>query len=147
MDPATVAASVVSILAPYFADAGKEVLKAGGEAGLQKVKTLLGWLKQRFADDPSAAKDLARFEQNPQAFTPSLQATIEERLRDDPAFAAEIRERIAELGPVISVVQRFREFNNVTAVDVDAIRSGQVSVRQEGDTATNSGGVRAKTIG
>ncbi len=71
MDPATIATSVIALLTPYVADAGKELVKTAGEVGVGKIKTLLAWLKQQFADDPAASKDLSRFERSPEEFTPT----------------------------------------------------------------------------
>src|SRR5262245_38795829 len=103
MDPATIAASVIALLTPYVADAGKELVKTAGEVGVGKVKTLLSWLKQQFADDPAADKDLTRFEESPEAFTPALKASIEEKVRDNPAFAAGLEQHVKDAAPIISI--------------------------------------------
>src|SRR5207249_8022511 len=89
MDPMTVATSVITILAPYVKDAGEDLLKTVGQVGVEKARTLMGWLKERFAGDPAASKDLSRFETDPKAFEPGLKATIAEKLAD-PDFAANL---------------------------------------------------------
>lgn len=147
MDPATIGATVVTILAPYVADAGKEIVKAAGEAGLQKAKGLLSWLKERFADDPVAASDLSRFEKNPEAFAPGLEATIAEKAKADPQFSEEIATRVQELAPVLTVIQEFREATDLTGVKGGAVRTGSISVTQKGDVARNVKGVDVQGIG
>jgi hypothetical protein len=147
MDPATIAASVITLLTPYVADAGKELVKTAGEVGVGKVKTLLSWLKQQFADDPAATKDLTRFEKSPEAFTPALQASIEEKVRDNPAFAAGIEQHVKDAAPIISIIQTFTSGKNILGADVDAVRTGNVSLTQKGDTVDGMTGLRSKTIG
>jgi hypothetical protein len=145
MDPVTIGTAVVTILSPYVADAGKELVKAAGEVGLEKARGLMTWLKQQFAGDSVAASDLSRFEQNPTVFAPSLQATIEKKVTSDPAFSAAIADRVKELGPIITIIQEFNDARDLTGVE-GAVRSGQVSVTQKGTTASNVTGIKG-TIG
>jgi hypothetical protein len=145
MDPATIGTAVVTILSPYVADAGKELVKAAGEVGLEKARGLMAWLKQQFAGDPVAASDLSRFEQDPKVFAPSLQTTIEKKVTDDPAFSAAITDRVKELGPIVTIIQEFNDARDLTGVE-GAVRSGKVSVTQKGTSASNVTGIKG-TIG
>src|SRR5262245_13867992 len=147
MDPATIAASVVTILAPFAKDAGKELVKTVGEIAVNKAKDLLAWLKHRFENDPSASKDLSRFEADPDKFESGLKATVEEAAAQDPSFAAELKQRIDEIGPVITVFQKIKKGEDVTGIDAEAVRTGKLSVTQEADEVKKMTGVRAKTIG
>jgi hypothetical protein len=141
MDPVTIGTAVVTILTPYVADAGKELVKTVGEAGVEKTRELLQWLKGRFAGDPVATTDLSRFEKDPAGYAKPLQDTIENTIKEDPAFAAEISTRITELGPTVAIVQRFKDAQDVTGVE-GHIGSGRLSVTQEGDIARNVVGVK-----
>ena len=145
MDPVTIGTAVVTILSPYVADAGKELVRTVGEVGVEKAKGLLTWLKQQFAGDPVAASDLSRFEQDPKVFAPSLQTTIEKKATDDPAFSAAIADRVKELGPIITIIQKFDEARDMTGVD-GAVQSGNVSVTQQGTRASNVTGIKG-TVG
>lgn len=145
MDPVTIGSAVVTILSPFVADAGKELVKTVGEVGVDKAKGLLAWLKQQFAGDPVAASDLSRFEQDPTVFAPSLQTTIEKKVADDPAFSSAIADRVKELGPIITIIQEFNDARDLTGVE-GAVRSGNVSVTQKGTTASNVIGIKG-TIG
>ena len=130
MDPVTIAASVVSILAPFAKDAGKELVKTVGEVGVNKAKDLLAWLKQKFEGDPSAAKDLSRFQEDPHKFESGLKATIEEKSQKDPAFAAELKQRIDDIGPAITVFQDIAEGRLIVGGEGD-VKAGRVAVNQK----------------
>ena len=79
MDPATIAGSVITILSPYVSKMGEELTKTVGEVAVDKASKLLGWLKDKFDGDPSATKDLSRFEKDPKSFEVALKSTIEEK--------------------------------------------------------------------
>lgn len=147
MDPVTIAASVVSILAPFAKDAGKELIKTVGEIGVNKAKDLLAWLKQKFEGDPSAAKDLSRFEADPDRFESGLKATIEDKSQQDPAFAAELKRRIDDIGPMITVFQKIKEGKDVVGIEADTVNSGKLGVTQEAEKIEKAVGVRVKTVG
>jgi hypothetical protein len=147
MDPLTIGASVVTILTPYVADAGKEFVKTAGEAGLQKTKELMQWLKAKFAGDPVATTDLSRFEKDPEKYASGLQETIETKAKEDPGFSAEINQRVQELGPIITVIQQFDKARNLTGVEADQVRSGQVNVTQGGKDADGVKGFVGKIVG
>src|SRR5439155_9303105 len=113
MDPATIAASVITVLTPYIKDAGTEALKAAGEIALGKAKDLLSWLKERFSGDAVAAKDLSRYESNPEKFEPVLQSALEEKMQADAGFATELQRRVNEFGSDLKVFQRIKEGKNI----------------------------------
>jgi hypothetical protein len=147
MDPVTLATAAVTILAPYAKDAGKELVKTVGEIGFEKAKSLLGWLKQKFAGDPSAIKDLSRFETDPDKFEPGLETTIKEKAEQDPQFAAELKKRVDEIGPMITVFQEIKQGKNVVGVRADEISSGKINVTQRADQVEGMIGTEVKKIG
>lgn len=141
MDPLTIGASVVTILTPYVADAGKQLLATVGEAGVEKTKELMHWLKARFAGDPVATTDLTRFEKDPAGYAKPLQDTIDSKVKEDPAFSTEIAKRVDDLAPAITIIQKFKNAKNMTGLQGDTT-AGQVAVTQEGETAENVVGVK-----
>jgi hypothetical protein len=147
MDPVTIATAALTVLAPYVKNAGRELVKTVGEVALDQAKGLLGWLKGHFAGDPVATKDLSRFEADPDKFESGLQSTIEEKAQADPAFAAELKKRLDEIGPQIVVFQRIKEGKLAVGVEADNIHSGKVSVTQENEHVDESIGVWTKTVG
>jgi hypothetical protein len=134
-------------LTPFVKDTGKELVKTVGEIGFDKAKQLLGWLKQKFGDDAAASKDLSRFEADPHKFEPGLHETIKEKLERDPQFAAELKKRIEDIGPTITVFQEIRKGEEVIGVDADEVRSGQVTVTQKADDVGKIIGFRTKRTG
>lgn len=147
MDPATLATAALTILTPFAKDAGKELVKTVGEIGVEKAKGLLTWLKQRFSSDPSASKDLSRFEIDPDKFEASLETTIKEKVEEDHDFAAELKRRVDEIGPMITVFQDIKKGKKVTGLDADEIHAGKVAVTQRADDVEDLTGVRVKKIG
>ena len=147
MDPATIATAAITVLAPYVKDAARELVKTVGELAVEKAKGLLSWLKERLAGDPAAAKDLSRFETDPDKFEAGLQSTLEEKAQAEPDFAAELKKRIDEIGPQITVFQRIKDGKNVIGVDAEAIHSGKTIVTQEADKVESMTGIRVKRIG
>ena len=146
MDPAMIGTAVVALLTPYVKDAGVELVKTAGEAGVAKVKDLMQWLKTKFAGDPVAASDLTRFEKNPETFGPALQSTIAAKAQDDPAFANDIADRVKDIGPIINIVQNYDEATNVVGVKADRIANGKITVTQSGKHAQNTTGIDVKVI-
>lgn len=140
MDPVSIGAAVVTILTPYVADAGKEFLKAAGETGVQKTKELMQWLKGKFANDPVATSDLTRFEKNPKGNAENLQNTIAKKATEDPAFSSELSKRVEDLRPIVAIAQKFTDADTVTGIAGD-VRSGNVSITQEGDKVKNLTGI------
>jgi hypothetical protein len=147
MDPATLATAALTILTPFVKDAGKELVKTVGQIGVDKAKELAAWLKERFANDPVAAKDLSRFEEEPDKFEAGLQSTIKERVEQDPTFAAELNRRIDAIGPMIVVFQDIKKGANVKGVDAEEIRSGRVAVTQKADDVDGMTAVVVKKVG
>jgi hypothetical protein len=147
MDPATLATTALTILAPFAKDAGKELVKTVGEIGFEKAKGLFGWLKQKFSNDPVATKDLSRFEAEPDKFGPGLESTIKEQAGKDPEFAAELKKRIDEIGPMIAVFQEIQKGKDIVGLDADEVRSGKVAVTQKAGEVERMTGARVKKLG
>jgi hypothetical protein len=141
MDPLTIATSVVTILGPYVSKAGEEFAKAVGQAAVDKASKLLGWLKDSFAGDASATKDLTRFERDPKSFELGLKEAIREKAEADPAFAQEATRRVADIGPVITIFQDIVDGKIVVGVEGD-VRRGKVTIEQKVEKADDVTGIR-----
>jgi len=141
MDPATIAGSVITILGPYVSQMGEALTKTVGEVAVEKASKLLGWLKEKFAGDPAAAKDLTRFENNPKAYETALKDTIVEKVASDPGFAQEVEKRVAEIGPTITVFQEIADGRLVIGVEGD-VKAGRVAVTQKVQKADSVTGVK-----
>lgn len=146
MDPVTIGTTVVTLLTPYAADAGKELIKVVGDAGVQRARNLMQWLRDRLAGDPVASSDLSRFEEDPKTYAPGLQKTVQARAQDDPAFATEISGKLDALAPDIEVIQKYTNAMNLIGADVETVDAGSFRITQIGETAENSTGFKAKTV-
>jgi hypothetical protein len=144
MDPATIAVSVLTVLTPYIRDAGKEVLSTAGELALGKAKDLLKCLRERLSGDPVAAKDLSRYESNPETFEPVLKSALEEKMQADPAFASDLQARIDDLRSDLQVFQRIKDGRDIVGIDTD-VAPGRASVHQEADSVQGMTGIRIKS--
>jgi hypothetical protein len=144
MDPATIAASVLTVLTPYLRDAGKEVLKTAGEVALGKAKDLLKYVRERLSGDPVAAKDLSRYESNPETFEPVLKSALEEKMQADPAFALDLRARVDDLRSDLQVFQQIKEGRDIVGIDAD-LMPGTANVRQEADKVQGMTGIRIRS--
>lgn len=144
MDPATIAAAVMTVLTPYLREAGKEALNTAGELALGKAKSLLTLLRERLSGDATAAKDLSRYESSPEKFEPWLQATLEEKMQADPGLRSELQTRIDELRSELQVFQRIKEGTNVVGIEAD-VAPAKATVRQEADKVNGITGIRIKS--
>jgi hypothetical protein len=70
-----------------------------------------------------------------------------EKAEQDPEFAAELKKRIDEIGPQITVFQEIKKGKNVLGLDADEIRSGNVGVTQKAEEVEGMTGVRVKKVG
>jgi hypothetical protein len=145
MDPASIAAAAVALLTPFAKRAGEELVKTVGEVAVDKVKALLGWIKQQLSGDAAAAKDVSRFEANPEKFGPVLEDTLKEKMAQDPRFAAELKKLMDEVGPLLVVNQKVKDATNVVGAEGELV-SGKVSVNQEAERVASITGFKG-TIG
>ena len=93
MDPIVTAIGI--ILGKYAIDKGATLLKEGGEAVAKAAGNLFTKIITRLKSDPSEAKNAERFEQNPEAFKPAIEAAVADQMQADPNFAAELKALVA----------------------------------------------------
>jgi hypothetical protein len=147
MDPATIATAALTILGPFIKDAGEDLVKTVGQVALGKAKELFQWLKDRFSSDAVAAKDLSRFQSDPDTFEAGLHSTIQEKAEQDPEFAAELTRRLDDLGPIITVFQDIKKGKNVVGVSADRIHGGKIVVTQKAEEVDGMIGTQTKDFG
>ena len=147
MDPATIAASVVSVLAPYAIKGAKAFGEAAGEVALSHAKKLIDTLKSRWSGDQEAGPVVQNFEKKPERYQAVLQDVLEEKVRQDPALAAELQSRLESMGPVLRIVQEMDIGRNVTAVEAKEMSSGSVEATQKIRDAQQVTGIKIDKIG
>ncbi|HEX2010229.1 MAG TPA: hypothetical protein VJN44_04750 [Roseateles sp.] len=124
MDPATLAAGVLSALAPYLAKAAGKFAEGAGEAALDLGGKLFDKLKARFAGSPAEVRQLQDLQAAPQdqLNQMALQKLLRDTLAQDPGFARELATLLAQDAGTAAAA-RF----NVQAAQIDQVlQIGQV---------------------
>ena len=94
MDPLTT--SIVAVLSKYAVDKGATLLKEAGQAAVDAAARLFEKVIGKLKADPAEAKSAARFEQNPEGYQAPVADAVDEKLKTDPSFAAELKALLAE---------------------------------------------------
>lgn len=91
MDVATIAATVVAFLSPYFVESGKAAAKKAGEA-------LVGAIERRFKKKPAAQEALDDLKSEPEDedVQAALRVQLKKAMKDDDTFASELAELLKE---------------------------------------------------
>lgn len=95
MDPVTLAAAVVVLVANSAATAVGTQLGTSVVKGLAHIRDLL---RRRFADDPAAEKALTAAEQSPQdtSSLEQLQGVVQRYVTEDAGLAAQLHQLVTE---------------------------------------------------
>ncbi len=93
MDPTTLAATAVTLLSPYLAEAGKTAAKKIGESVGDAVPKLYQAIKSRFAKKPTAAEALADLEKTPtdEDLQAAVRVQLKKVLAEDTPFAEQLQ--------------------------------------------------------
>jgi hypothetical protein len=147
MDPATLAASVISILTPYVTKSATELVETVGQVAYDHAKKLFNSLKARWSSDPVAADSLNRFEKKPDVHAPALKEIVEERAANDPRLAEEISQTVKEIGPKLDILIRMTKGEDVTGLDAENVKRGNVKVDMDIKEGTHIVGAKIKNLG
>jgi hypothetical protein len=98
MDPITLAASVVALLAPYLTRVGEQLTDKAVDATVNTAEMLYQKVKEKFSKDEYARQTLERLEQEPESTSrqAATTAVLEEQVKSDPVFAEALQKTIAE---------------------------------------------------
>jgi hypothetical protein len=93
-----IAAGTVALLRPYFEEGAKSFAKKAGEQLAEKVRSLFGAIKARFAGDHDAEQSLALVEAKPQSKQRMLvlEEVLAEKMARDPDFAETLSRLVEE---------------------------------------------------
>ncbi len=154
MEPATIAASLVALLAPYLKKAAEEF---AGEAGKgvatfvqEKAKALWERLRAGFAGNAPAIQVLDRFAADPDAHRDEVEVQLAGKLAQDRPLQEELAATLAEIkraAPEIRVVQKMKEAEAVVGLKAKRMNRGTAGVTQEIDKAKGTTGVEIDEIG
>ena len=94
MDPLTTA--VTTILGKYAIDKGVTLIKEAGQAAANVAAKLFERVIARLKASPDDKKNAEHFEQNPEGYKAPIADAIDEQMKSDPNFAAEIKQLLEE---------------------------------------------------
>ncbi len=89
MDPLT--QEIVDVLAKYAIDRGVTLAKEAGQAAVDAAAKLFHKVIDRLKQDPAEAKNADRFENNPEGYKTPIADALDEKLRAEADFAAEVQ--------------------------------------------------------
>jgi hypothetical protein len=141
------AATVVSLVAPYFVKGAEEFAKSAGKDAFEKVKSLVVRLQKWWDDDPVAAAAGNNLSKDPLRYGKILSEALTSSLSKDEALANDLRKLVEAAGPSIDVVQKMEIARNVTGADIHHLLQGTVRVEQEIKDAQNVTGFKADIVG
>jgi hypothetical protein len=150
MDPATIAASVAALLAPYLKKAGEDFVGEAGKYVQERAKGLWQKIRTKLDGEPESKVVLDQFEKNPDAHADEFKATIEKKVEADQALSNEISADVADIkrkAPYLRVVQEMTNAEDVVGAKVKRMKSGTVDVTQKIDKATKTTGADIDEMG
>jgi hypothetical protein len=150
MDPATIAASVAALLAPYLKKAGEDFVGDAGKYVQERAKGLWEKIRAKLDGEPQSKIALDRFEKDPVAHSDEFKATIEKKVEADQTLSKEIADDVAEIkrkAPYLRVVQEMKDAEDVVGARVKRMKAGTVDVTQNIDKATKVTGADIDEMG
>ncbi|HEY7577895.1 MAG TPA: hypothetical protein VH855_09885 [Acetobacteraceae bacterium] len=143
----TLAASAISIIAPYLAKTAEEFAKEAGKEAFELAKKITGRLERWWRGDPVAQTAAENLSKDPERYSSMLSGLLSADLAKDEKFAADLRSLIDEMGPIVEVVQKMEIARGVTGADINAMLQGRVRVEQDMRQAENVTGFKAQRLG
>jgi hypothetical protein len=143
----TLAAAIISVVAPYLVKGAEEFAKSAGAAAFDQVKGLAGRLRTWWSGDAVATAAAENFAKDPERYGKTLGELLTSDLEKDPALADELRGFLKQLGPSIEVVQKIEIGRGVTGADIGTLLSGRVRVEQNVTDASDVTGYRGTKVG
>ena len=134
MEPATLAAGAIALLAAYLTKAGEGFAEEGGKAAWRLAGSLLDRLRLAVKGKPRKQKVLEDFSGDPSEFRSATQEMLREMIEEDPRLGSEVGQILQEvkrLGPSVSVVQQIGEAEEITGATMRSMRTGSVEIDQK----------------
>jgi hypothetical protein len=150
LDPVTVAAGVVALLAPYAAKAAEEFAGQLGQEAWAKARQVLGRVRRVFGGDSDFASALDEFEASPGESSEAFEGALASKLAHDESMLQELAIALRDvkaLGPRVRVVQKVIDAERVTGIKARRMSKGDVDVDQHVGRATEVVGVELDDLG
>jgi hypothetical protein len=150
MDPASIAAALGALLAPYLKKVAEDFAGEAGKYVQGRAKALWVRLRARLSGDPRAKEALDHFEADPEGRKAEFEEVVGSRVAGDASLRDELAAAIAEIrqqAPQLKVVQRMKDAEEMTGVRARRMQRGSAEVTQEADRVTKATGVEIDEIG
>lgn len=127
VEPFSIAAAAVALLAPYLERLAKQVAEqatdAVGEAAVPAVKRLYQAVRARLRPGTYAGNQLQGLEERPESEgrQQALRTALVEELESDPAFAAELERLVSDAKAAVGT--------QITATDTGVVAGRDSSIR------------------
>jgi hypothetical protein len=125
MDPLTTA--VTTILGKYAIDKGATLIKEAGQAAANVAAKLFEKVLGRLRASPADKKNAERFEQNPEGYKAPIADALDEQMKSDPDFAAELKQLLEEFEQARSVAP-----TQVVSASSGGIAAGRAAAGAQG---------------
>lgn len=129
MDPLTTA--ITTILGKYAIDKGATLIKEAGQAAANVAAKLFEKVIARLKANPDDKKNAERFEQNPEGYKAPIADAIDEQMKSDPNFAAELKQLADEYDRVKITVTTTTVTASHGSVAVGGSVGGSISVNNQ----------------
>jgi hypothetical protein len=126
---------------------GEGVLSAVEETAKEGATSMFAKIKAWWSKDKSASDDLSKFEEEPDIYTPVIEARLVKKLTAEPDKQAEFAAMLGGMGPQVEVFQTIAEAHGITGAKIEELVSGRVHVDQRVDHASDIVGVDIKRMG
>src|SRR4051794_36066093 len=103
-----IAASVISILAPYVAAGAKKAAEVAGTGIANQAGKLLERVRSWFDGDDEAVSALDNYQKNPSRYAGTVESILREKADANPAILAELKQIVDAMGPRVEVFQKIK---------------------------------------
>ncbi len=126
---------------------GDGVLSAVEEQSKKAANGVVAKLRAWWSSDKVASEELERFQDEPDMYTPVIEARLVKKLTAEPDIQREFEALVTGMGPQVEVFQNIAKANGVTGARIEELVRGHVHVQQKMDTAENVIGADIKRLG
>ncbi len=127
MDPLTTV--VIGILTKFATDEGAGIIKKAGQATADAAGKLFHGVMNKLKGDPRFGWIVDQFVKDPENYKAPVAAAVEEEIKADPKFAAELK----------ALVETFEKAQQAAGVTI--VNTGSGAVATQGGVAAGAGGV------
>jgi len=122
---------VEKILIPFVVKSAEPLASKLGEKAADKIENLYNTIKSKFSSDSNTAKNLEKFEKNPEGYKAVIEDNIKEKFDEDPSFKETILNLAKEIQkePSVTVYLEKLEGDEIIGQDIaGTMKSGSSDV-------------------